>query len=216
LSYFETLKNSLRFLCLLLLAQALTARTPAEASIRLTSISFFAGGNLPLPRYQYNTSGTLTSATADTSAGSGLAGYSIGAAVTAPLLSFAEVEFGALVGARNFELLVSTPHGVGRSEAKATTAEIPVLIRFPFNLCCSIGVGGYYERYIHSTPLGSRNWDGGALISASWSYSLARNLDVLLDGRFKYGLVEQSLDPSGAETLKFSALEILAGIAIVF
>jgi outer membrane protein W len=132
------------------------------------------------------------------------------------------VELDALYAQRAF-----TVKGTPDAEYKLNTIQIPVLARYwilPSNL--SVGVGGYYAETIGDGKvndvsfkpgdLGLNRPDFGLIGSIQGRYAVAANVQVLLDARYNFGLVNQNVQNDDNNSYKTRDLTLLAGVGYSF
>lgn len=181
-------------------------------------LSLVGAGDLAKPAIDYN--GSSESVTSKLTLGGGvLVGFGLNMVT--------ELEFGVLHMGRDYTYPVAS----GTGEDSYSRYEIPVILRLYLFKYVTVGAGGYYavpigQSTYTQTPTGGSGTstsstansnfknDFGAVGSASIKIPINVATDLVLDGRYLYGLVNTT--KTAGETFKSRDVEILLGFAFGF
>ena len=201
------------FLCALLSA---LLTTPAFAvSVKLEAI-----GN--------QTSVRSDAANETFAAQTGLGG---GAELSLPFGSNLSFDIGGLYFQRKYQTTVTAGTSNGEVQVGTQTAlEIPILFRWWLGRVFSIGVGGYYMKYMGDVGLSTTfagaaspvkstltyadasqsTSDYGATVAVGLDIPLGLTMGLVIDGRYNYGLGNQIT--GGSSSVKFTDMQALVGL----
>jgi hypothetical protein len=179
------------------------------------SVSFVGVGDFAMPVFSPS-QGSLSSKI----------GYGAGMLIGLPLTYHLSFEFGGLYVTRKFDqtdlTISSEEHAI----------QVPALFRLRFNRFISFGVGGYYAQNVGditstsdvtgvpstNSPASSgyKASDYGLMASVAFHIPLSYTCDLLLDGRYAYGLDNEVSDAALAGSNSVKSRDAQAVIGLTF
>ncbi len=204
--------------------------------LRMTFLFAFIGLALSAPAYAIGLklevlgNSTTVNGRSDSQAYTSQLGLGGGLEFSFPFGGNLSFDFGGLYVPRKYQTDVTSGATKGASIVSTQTAlQVPVLLRWWLGRMFSIGVGGYYDKYVgdikQSTTLApglkattsaltyldasQSTSDYGATAAIGFDFPLGVSSGLVIDGRYNLGLGNQVTTSS---TVKFSDVQVLVGL----